>query len=100
MTRGEWGSKIGKNNMTSFMDGPYALNSKRFIDYLLLHSLEQINLQPTKGTNILELLITNSPEAVHNVRSDMGISDHGKLVHAEFNYFPHVKPLARRTFKF
>ena len=76
---------------------PYALNSKRFINYLLLHSLEQINLQPTRGTNILELLITNSPEAVHNLRSDMGISDHGQLVHAEFNYFIQSKPLARRT---
>ena len=75
---------------------PYAFNSKRFIDYLL-HSLEQINLQPTRGTNMLELLITNSPETVHNVRCDMGISDHGQVVYAEFNYFPHVKPMARRT---
>ena len=66
---------------------PYAFNSKRFIYYLLLHSLKQINLQPTGGTNSLELLITNSPETVHNVRCDMGISDHGQLVHAKFNYF-------------
>ena len=27
----------------------------------------------------------------------MGISDHGQLIHAEFNYFPHLNPLARRT---
>ena len=33
---------------------PYAFNSKRFIDYLL-HSLEQINLQPTRGTNLMFL---------------------------------------------
>ena len=76
---------------------PYAFNSKRFIDYLLLHSLEQINLQPTRGTNIIELLITNSPETVHNIRCEMGISDHGQLVHAEFNYFPHFEHLARRS---
>ena len=76
---------------------PYAFNSKRFIDYLHIHSLEQINMQPTRGTNVLELLITNSPEAVQSVGCDMGISDHGQLVHAELNYFPAVAPLSRRT---
>ena len=77
---------------------PYAFNSKKYIDYLLLHSLEQLNLQPTRGTNILELLITNSPETVHNVRCDMGISDHGKLIHAEFNFFLMLIPWLEELF--
>ncbi|XP_049943900.1 uncharacterized protein LOC126425038 [Schistocerca serialis cubense] len=46
--------------------------------------LEQLNREPTRGDNILDLLITNRPELFDSLSAEQGISDH-KAVAASLN---------------
>ena len=48
-------------------------------------NLEQLNLQPTRKENILELLFTSCPETVVHCGTGPGISDHDHIVIARVN---------------
>ena len=57
------------------------------MNYLLQISvdsqLEQVNLEPTRGKNILELLFTSNPETISSCKTGPGISDHDSILIAK-----------------
>lgn len=75
---------INWDNYAHMPSKPYPASSRNFLDLLGDFSLEQLNRSPTRGDSILELLITNRPESVLNIGTDLGIGDHGKLVVSDF----------------
>ena len=60
---------------------------KEFCELLLQISvdsqLEQVNLEPTRGNNILELLFTSNPETISSCKTGPGISDHDSILIAK-----------------
>lgn len=78
-------SGINWDNYVHMPSMPYPASSQKFLDLLGEFSLEQLNRFPTRGDSILELLITNKPESVLNIRTDSGIGDHGQLVVSDFS---------------
>ena len=44
------------------------------------HEIVQINMQPTRWNNILDVFLTNQPLATTNVETAPGISDHEALI--------------------
>ena len=50
--------------------------------------LEQVNLQPTRGNNILELFFTSQPDTIISCTTGPGISDHDHLVIARVGLKP------------
>ena len=43
------------------------------------HSLEQVQLQPSRGDNILDLVLTNRPSLINSVSLIPGIADHDSI---------------------
>ena len=62
-------------------------------------SLEQQNLQPTRGQNILDLFLTNNPTLTQQVKVIPGLSDHDSvLVDSLLCHFLQGKPVERSTY--
>lgn len=55
-------------------------DAKKFLDNCLNFNLIQVVNQPTRGDNILDLVLTSSPELIENVDSVPGLSDHNILL--------------------
>ena len=72
------------------------------VNECMLKLLETTNLEqqvtfPTRGNNILDILLTNRPSLVHRCRPLPGISDHDSIVHCEFNILAkHNRPVKRQ----
>ena len=60
---------------------------KRFGDILNNHGLTQLIKSPTRGPNILDLILTNNPDAINRTEVIPGISDHD-CCFAEINVNP------------
>ena len=67
------------NNIISGNHYPSSLCNK-FLDFMTYHGLVQMNLQPTRRNNILDVFLTNQPLATTNVETAPGISDHEALI--------------------
>ena len=59
----------------------------KFTDILDNHGLIQLVEEPTRGTNILDLIITNYPESFRRTEVMLGLSDHD-IVYTEVNGIP------------
>ena len=85
--------EINWNTYSHIPSTPNAKLCNEFINVLSKFSLEQLVREPTRFTattaNILDLLITNSPELITKIEVSDGISDH-KLVSAEFSCAVHA----------
>ena len=60
---------------------------KQFVDCTYDHNLEQMVLEPTRGENTLDLILTNYPQMVPRVEVIPGLSDHS-IVYCEFAIHP------------
>ena len=60
------------------------------------HALSQLVVTPTRGTNILDLFITNFPSLVTSVSTIPGISDHEIVSVQSAIYSPVLKQIPRR----
>ena len=61
----------------SLLEGSSHLNThEKLLDILMDHSLSQMVHIPTRGRNILDLFITNSPSLITLVDTIPGVSDH------------------------
>ena len=56
------------------------------LDMLVTQSMEQLNKEPTRGSNILELCISSQPEFVQSCTTGPGISDHDHIVIVKCKY--------------
>ena len=64
--------------------------------------LDQVNLEPTRKKNVLELLFTSNPEVVISCSTGPGISDHDHIVVARCKLHPEInmkKPRSIQLFK-
>ena len=72
------------------------------LDFLLNNSLSQLISQATRPTsnNILDLLITSSPNLIENIQTVPGISDHLAIIF-DVNLKPHIKKKpSRKVYQF
>ena len=72
------------------------------LDFLLNNSLSQLISQATRPTsnNILDLLITSSPNLIENMQTVPGISDHLAIIF-DVNLKPHIpKKPSRKVYQF
>ena len=67
-------------------DCPSSRLHKEFMEFLEANELTQLINQPTRNENILDLVITNSPDTVHGVKVIPGISDHDGCAVVEFHF--------------
>ena len=75
---------------------------KVLLDFLLNNSLSQLISQATRPTsnNILDLLITSSPNLIENIQTVPGISDHLAIIF-DVNLKPHIpKKPSRKVYQF
>ena len=80
---------------------PKKQQSELLVEIAADFHLEQVNLEPTRQQNILELLFTSSPETVLSCSTGPGISDHNHLVIARVNLKPkHQRKKPRTIFLF
>lgn len=71
---------------------------KNLLDYF---ALEQTVLEPTRGGNILDLVLTNQPELVTSSAVVDGISDHNAVVcEMHISYVTTITGPSRRIFNF
>ena len=63
------------DNIISSTNYPLSL-CNIFLDLLTSHSFTQMNLQPTRHNNILDIFLTNHPALISDVKVIPGISDH------------------------
>ena len=54
--------------------------NKLFVDTINDHGLEQLISAPTRGNNILDLLLCSHPSLISNVEIAPGISDHDAIL--------------------
>ena len=52
----------------------------KFLDFMTYHGIVQINMQPTRCNNILDVFLTNQPLATSNVETAPSISNHEALI--------------------
>ena len=52
----------------------------QLVDMMFDHNMQQMNLEPTRGKNILDLIFTSSPGLVTNTQTAPGISDHEHMI--------------------
>ena len=72
------------------------------LDFLLNNSLSQLISQATRPTsnNIIDLLITSSPNLIENIQAVPGISDHLAIIF-DVNLKPHIpKKPSRKVYQF
>ena len=72
------------------------------LDFLLNNSLSQLISQATRPTsnNILDLLMTSSPNIIENIQAVPGISDHLAIIF-HVNLKPHIpKKSSRKVYQF
>ena len=72
------------------------------LDFLLNNSLSQLISQATRpaSNNILDLLITSSPNLIENIQAVPGISDHLAIIF-DVNLKPHIpKKPSRKVYQF
>ena len=67
-------------------------NHVLFLNFLNDYGLVQLNLQPTRESNILDLLITNTPDCIADLTTDVhfSTSDHDSLLFSVTIYFVHL----------
>ena len=63
------------------------------------HNMEQLNLSPTRKTNILELVLTTSPDSVNSCDTGPGISDHDHIVITRCSLRPKQNKKKARTIR-
>ena len=67
-------------NTYEFLTGnPNKEHHEKLLDICIDHSLEQMQLKPTRGGNILDLVLTNRPSLVNTVSLLPGIADHDTI---------------------
>ncbi|KAI8514688.1 hypothetical protein Bbelb_072790 [Branchiostoma belcheri] len=69
---------------------------RQFVDLLYDTGLDQMVLEPTRGENTLDLVLTNCPSLIPRVEVIPGISDHN-IVYFEFKTKPDALQNAKRT---
>ena len=79
-------------SMTLKRDAPSPALHEKFVDTINDTGLEQIVQEPTRLSNVLDLVLTNSPTLVPRVETIPGLSDHD-IVFFEYN----VKPDSRKN---
>ena len=75
---------------------PKALNES-FINMMEDTSMEQLVDFPTRKKNILDILLTNNPSLVSNLKDVPGISDHDRIPLADILCHPRRNRPAKRT---
>ena len=63
------------------------------------HNMEQLNLSPTRKKNILELVLTTSPDSVNSCDTGPGISDHDHIVITRCSLRPKQNKKKARTIR-
>ena len=71
---------IDWENLSIRPGAPDRTQCQSLLDIMNLHNLQQINLQPTRGSNILDLCFTSSPGVVDKIQTTPGFSDHDHMV--------------------
>ena len=80
--------------------GQYPAISKQMIEIINDHNLTQLVNRPTRDKNILDLCLTNTPDAAGLVQVDGGISDHDMVI-VQANLKPVVsRPPKRKLFQY
>ena len=51
----------------------------KLLDICMDHSLEQVQLKPSRGNNILDVVFTNRPSLINTVSLLPGIADHDTI---------------------
>ena len=74
----DWTNKVFKEN------GTYRQSHEDFIEVLNDLDLEQMVLEPTREKNILDIVLTNSPDLIPRLEVIPGLSDHD-IVFFEFS---------------
>ena len=75
--------------------------SRRFIEIIQDHSLEQLVTEPTRGRNILDLFLTTHPTLVNKVTMTPGISDHDGIPMTDLSTKPKTnRPPPRKIYQF
>ena len=75
----------------------YSSNYELFSDVLSDNFLNQMVLQPTRGDNILDLILTNHSDMVSDVEVGESISDHN-IVTFKTNVNPYQRKSSKREF--
>ena len=61
-------------------ENPPSTLSKNLLSTIANESLSQLQLEPTRGENILDLYLTNRPGLVKNIQTIPGICDHNMII--------------------
>jgi len=77
------------------VDASYVSAHNHLIYIVQHHGLYQLVTSPTRGTNILDLFLTNGPSTVINIEILPGINDH-EIVSAVTSIVPRVLKLSKR----
>lgn len=76
--------------------------AREFVNVCLNFNLIQKITEPTRITsessNILDLVLTNSPESLKSIAYLREISDH-KVIHTTLNFVPKTRPIFRKTIR-
>ena len=83
---------INWSDTTLLVDASHVSAHNHLIDIVQDHGLHQLVTFPTRGTNILDLFLTNDPSTVINIEILPGISDH-EIVSAVTSIVPRVLKL-------
>lgn len=74
--------------------------AREFVDVCLNFNLTQLVSEPTRVTsessNILDLILTNSPESLESISYLREISDH-KVIHTTLNFIPKTRHISSKT---
>ena len=61
-------------------ENPLSIISKSLLSTIANESLTQLQTEPTRGENILDLYLTNRPGLVKNIQTIPGIGDHNMII--------------------
>ena len=81
--------------MTLKPGAPYTAIHENFVDMMHDMGLEQMVQKPTRDTNTLDLILTNSPSLIPRIECVPGVSDHD-IVYFEYIVKPDTRKNAAR----
>ena len=88
-------------NSYDFKTGnPNKEHHEKLLDICNNHSLEQMQLKPSRGGNILDLVLTNRPSLVNTVSLLPGIADHDTICTDTMIKPNYTRPIRRKIYSF
>ncbi|CAC5371135.1 unnamed protein product [Mytilus coruscus] len=68
------------NTMTVHQNAQYKEIQRALMEVIISHSLTQIHETPTRGNNLLDIVVTSNPSLIKTSSNAPGISDHDMIV--------------------